>query len=79
MTDLREDMLEVAKRKGVEPTEYFDRVVLAKTLMKLGLDCPCAKDDRERYCISDKCFKEIQDKGECHCHCWKRKDENNSR
>ena len=70
---LRETMLKVGELNGVEPTENFDKIVRAKELMKLGLDCPCDKDNHARYCISDKCFNDIQKFGECHCHCWRLK------
>ena len=73
MGSLRDTLLKVGALNDVEPTENFDKIVRAKETMKLGLDCPCDRDNGARYCISDQCFKDIQEFGECHCHCWRKK------
>jgi hypothetical protein len=57
---------------NVQKTENFDKIVNAKLMMNIGLRCPCAKYDEERYCISEKCLKEIQETGTCHCNCWRK-------
>ena len=48
---------------------------VAKARCKLGLDitvCPCHKNDKDRGCISAKCYREIQDTGRCSCGCFER-------
>lgn len=69
--ELREQMLEICKNAGFEPTENFDKIVKAKERFGIGLKCPCAKDDGDRYCISEKCAKDVIEKGKCLCRCYK--------
>lgn len=69
---MRAKMLERAEQAGVEPTEVLDKIAAAR--IRFGLDiteCPCAKEDKDRGCISAKCLREIQEQGICHCHCFK--------
>lgn len=59
-------------RKDVAPTEALAKI--AKARVRLGLDitvCPCGKD-KDRGCISAKCYREIQENGICHCGCFKK-------
>jgi ferredoxin-thioredoxin reductase catalytic subunit len=71
---MEEQMRELAKLHGVEPTENLPKIVRARGIMKIGIEiCPCAADDKERGCISEKCLKEIKENGICHCKCYRRK------
>lgn len=66
-------MLELAKKHGVEPTEFLPKI--AKVREKLGIElsiCPCARDDSDRGCISAKCLREIEEQGHCHCNAYRR-------
>lgn len=66
-------MLAQAQAKKVMPTEYLPNVAKARITLKMSIDrCPCAKDDKERGCISAKCFNEILTKGVCHCNAFKK-------
>lgn len=71
---MEEQMRELAKIHGVEPTENLPKIVRARSIMKIDIEiCPCAADDKERGCISEKCLKEIKENGICHCKCYRRK------
>lgn len=78
--NMRVKMLERAEQAGVEPTELLDKIAAAR--IRFGLDiteCPCAKEDKDRGCISAKCLREIQEQGICHCHCFKRVEDGSSK
>lgn len=69
------EMLELAEKNGVEPTEFLPKI--AKARERMGIDitvCPCAADDKDRGCISAKCLREIKEVGHCHCNAYKRKE-----
>ena len=70
---LKDELLQIAKEYGVEPTEYFERIVKAKERFGLTIGCPCDKDNKERYCISPLCMSDIKENGTCHCNCWREK------
>lgn len=71
---MEEQMRELAKLHNVEPTENLPKIVRARGIMKIGIEvCPCAANDKERGCISEKCLKEIMESGICHCKCYRRK------
>lgn len=71
---LAQELLQIAKEHGVEPTQYFERIVKAKERFGLGVLCPCDKDNKERYCISPLCMSDIEQKGTCHCCAYKLKE-----
>lgn len=73
---LRDDLLLIAKSKGLEPTDKFDKIIRAKEMMGIGMYCPCDSKNKERYCISTLCRKDVEEKGTCHCGCWKKAKEN---
>lgn len=69
------EMLKRAEEKGVEPTENLAKIAKARIRMHRDITvCPCAPDDTDRGCISTKCLREINEKGLCHCSCFRRKD-----
>lgn len=73
--ELIKEMLKRAEESGVVPTENLEKIARARIRMHLDIsECPCAKDDKDRGCISAKCFREIQEKMQCHCGCYRRKD-----
>ena len=54
---------------------------VAKARVKFGLDisvCPCHKHDKDRGCISAKCYREIQENGRCSCGCFERSNNGKS-
>ena len=54
-------------------------VTAAKLLsfQKEYLRCPCAPDDKDRYCISQKCIEDIEKEGTCICGLFKKKEPKN--
>lgn len=70
---LREQMLELCKTAGFEPTENFNKIVKAKERFGIGLQCPCDKDNPDRFCISYQCATDILKDGRCHCRCYRLK------
>lgn len=69
---LEQELLQIAKEHGVEPTQYFERIVKAKERFGLGVGCPCDKDNKERYCISPLCMSDIERDNTCHCRMWRK-------
>lgn len=68
-------MRKLAEENGVDCTEYLPKI--AKVRERLGIDitiCPCARDDKDRGCVSAKCLREIIEEGHCHCNAYKRRD-----
>lgn len=68
---LREQMLDLCKSAGFEPTKNFDKIVAAKERFGIGLHCPCDKNNPDRYCISYQCALDTIRDGHCHCNCYK--------
>ena len=74
MTMLTE-MIARANEAGVLITENTPKIAAARIRMHRDITvCPCAPDDKDRGCISAKCFREIKETGTCHCGCFKRKE-----
>lgn len=66
---IRTRMNDLAKVYNLSKTNNFEKIVNARALMKLNwTSCPCGGDGRG--CISDKCFDEIRQVGQCHCKCF---------
>lgn len=48
----------------------LSKIVKAKRLLfrhDSMMRCPCAANDKDRYCGSPKCIQEIKENGVCHC------------
>lgn len=74
-TQMYREMVKRAKEAEVDLTKVTRKIAAAR--VRFGLDiltCPCAKDDKDRGCISAKCMREIQETGLCHCTAFKRKE-----
>lgn len=72
-TEMVQEMLHRAAKAGVVANENVPKI--AKARIRFGLDitqCPCAKEDTDRGCISAKCLREIEETGSCHCNCFER-------
>ncbi|MDR2526340.1 MAG: hypothetical protein LBC92_00500 [Rickettsiales bacterium] len=68
----------IAEIRGVIPNENIDKIINAKInfFHKKGMSflrCPCDANDIERSCISDKCMRDIEESGICHCNCYVKK------
>ena len=74
MTEVEDLLLKKASEYGLVPTEFFERVLKAKERGGLGIRCPCDPKNPERYCVSELCMKDIQEKGTCHCCAYKLKE-----
>lgn len=70
---LRKILLALAEKNGLEPTEYFEKILNAKDRFGVGVGCPCDRDNPERYCISDLCKSDIEKNKTCHCQMWCKK------
>lgn len=70
------NMKNISEKYNVELTENAMKIARARVLTNCPLNfCICDRNDPERGCISDKCMKEIQEKGKCHCKCFRKKGE----
>ena len=64
----------MAHEYGVELTENAPKIAKFRERIQLPMSkCPCSQNDEERYCISQKCFNDIIEKGVCHCNCFRKK------
>lgn len=64
----------IAEKHNVDVTDKAMKIARARVLTDCPLYlCVCARDDTERGCISPKCMKEIEEKGMCHCQCYRRR------
>lgn len=70
---VRESLLLLGESEGLEPTEFFDKILKAKEHFGLTNGCPCDRDNPSRYCISPLCKSDIEKNGTCHCNCWRKK------
>ena len=66
--EIKKIMLKIAEEKGVVPSATMDKIANFRASRNIPVSvCPCAKDDKQRGCISNKCFSEIMEEGTCHC------------
>lgn len=71
---LREQMLKLCDEAKLVPTNNFDKIVAAKERFCIGLSCPCDRENDKRFCISEQCLKDIEEKGHCHCNCYMKRN-----
>jgi len=67
---IKEKLLRLGKSNGLEPTEFFEKIVKAKERFGLTIGCPCDRENKDRYCISPLCKSDIEKNGTCHCQMW---------
>ena len=66
----------LAKENGLELTENAYKICSFRARADIPLSvCPCARADKERFCISKKCMDDINNLGVCHCNCFKKRGE----
>lgn len=71
--EIKEIMLKLAEERGVVPAATIEKIANFRASRNIPISvCPCAKDDKDRGCISDKCYKEIIETGTCHCRAFLR-------
>lgn len=75
-----EKMKEMCESKGFAYTDNTRKIARAKKNL-FGLSewfrCPCDSKNGERFCISTQCQKDIEEKGICHCNCYRKKQDDN--
>jgi ferredoxin-thioredoxin reductase catalytic subunit len=73
---VRNHFLEKAQKEGLYLTKNDINIIRLKMRNHKCIDlCPCDKDNDARYCISDLCKKDIQEKGQCLCGLYSTKKE----
>lgn len=73
MTTILDKMLDKCCKEGYIPTKNAEKIAKAKNVMFGESEwdrCPCDGSNENRYCISETCRKDIEQTGECHCHCY---------
>lgn len=66
--DIYLELQRLAKENNVELTD--NAVNIARFRARAGIplsQCPCARGDTSRFCISEQCLKDIETFNECHC------------
>lgn len=65
-------MRQLAAERGVLTTDNLPKIAKARVTLGCPItQCPCDRKDPNRGCISDKCYKEIQELGRCKCGAFK--------
>lgn len=75
--DILETMKERCSKEGYTFTKNIEKIAKAKNMMFGETDwqrCPCDGSNEQRFCISDQCRQDIEDKGVCHCNCYQKAD-----
>ena len=75
MTDkevIKNMLTNLADANGFYFTDNVDKIVNAKSMMNLLLQCPCDSKNSDRFCISPLCREDIKRDGTCHCKCFKK-------
>ena len=74
---IQDGIVEMARTKGYDTSGFLSNVAKAKLRM-FGRDswqkCPCDQSG-ERFCISEKCGRDIEADGRCHCNLYIRKQQ----
>ena len=71
--EVYKELMDCAIKNKVELTDKAYNIAGFRAMANVGLDkCLCCLHDPERYCISEKCMKTIQEKGVCGCNCFRR-------
>lgn len=66
----------LAKENDLELTENAHNVCAFRARADIPLSvCPCARADKERFCISAKCMEDINAIGVCHCQVFRKRGE----
>lgn len=72
--EIEREVSKLAEQNGLELTENAHKVCSFRARAEIPLSiCPCARADKERYCISKKCMDDIEAYGVCHCQVFKKK------
>ena len=75
--DILEKMKTQCKDAGYFATKNIEKIARAKAMMfgeEEWYRCPCDGKNAERFCISELCRSDIQNKGICHCNCYSKTD-----
>ena len=71
--DIYLELQRLAKENNVELTD--NAVNIARFRARAGIplsQCPCARGDTSRFCISEQCLKDIETFDECGCRCFRK-------
>ena len=61
----------IARDNGLKLTDNAYNIAKFRARIDLPMSqCPCAQGDKERFCISEQCMKDIEKYGICHCRCF---------
>ena len=70
-----DNMLKKCEEARYTPTKNIEKIAKAKSMMFGDAEwqrCPCDGQNPARYCISEQCRKDIEEKGVCHCNCYQK-------
>lgn len=73
MEEILEKMIKQCEKEGYFPTKNINKVARAKSIMFKEDEwkrCPCDSNNEKRFCISQTCKEDIENKGVCHCNCY---------
>lgn len=73
--EILKEMLTKCHEAGFKPTLNATRIAKSKKMFfgdKEWMRCPCDRDNKDRFCISDLCKADIEKDGICHCRCYQK-------
>lgn len=71
--EVYKQLMDKAIENKVELSDKAYNVAGFRAMANIGLDkCACCIHNQERYCISPKCLKDIQENGICSCRVFKK-------
>lgn len=74
--NILDEMIKKCNEAGYCTTKNVQKIAKAKNMMfgdKEWQRCPCDGENASRFCISEQCRKDIEEKGICHCNCYQKK------
>ena len=69
MTNFMMELKKIADKNGFKLSQNAEKVARYREVADIPLSiCCCHKNDKERFCISQKCMDDIKNNGICACN-----------
>lgn len=79
---IEQNIRNCAKEHGLDLTNNVTKIARAKNMMfgvKDWYRCCCDHKNEDRYCMSEQCQKDVQEKGVCFCNLYKKPQDDESK
>lgn len=58
---------DMAEQVGASLSQHADKILSIKSRAIDEYACPCYPNDKDHWCMSPLCLKELNEHGKCHC------------